>query len=515
MEKNKKLLASMLTAFITLSSTVCGTNVNISAAESKTFDIGGKTATVGDYFQMGTYNNEPILWRCVDVDENGPLILSDKVLCLKAFDAAGDNTNGSHGLNNSLGEMRRSYGSDYWADSNIRDWLNSDANAGEVVWTCGNAPSKDNLEMRGLDEAFLSDEDKAMIDRYNNNIISYDNEAGFLNGFTESEKAAVRSVRQKFILNGYVNGNERSENYHINKYDISEVVQNYDTALGETADDKIFLLSVKQLHSVWKNLGDYFNAVPTKKVAEDHSFWIAENVNCHYWLRDANADIEAPFVRVVENNGKIQITSPYAYNLGVRPAFYLDTAAANITGGTGTETDAYVINGGEAQSTVVEYNAAGGKIYFDTATGTITGADSTITEVTVPRTINGVNVKAVAPNAFTSCTALEKVYCTKESPADNADLYPPKTTIIYNEHPLGFIFGDADADDNITASDAAYVLQKALVRTFELPIERETENWLRYADVDGDEDITSGDAAYVLQKALKSTFELPAEKNNK
>lgn len=36
---------------------------------------------LGDYIRLGSYDGEPILWRCVSVDENGPLMLSDKVLC--------------------------------------------------------------------------------------------------------------------------------------------------------------------------------------------------------------------------------------------------------------------------------------------------------------------------------------------------------------------------------------------------------------------------------------------------
>ena len=29
---------------------------------------------VGDYVKMGTYNNASILWRCVSIDNNGPLM---------------------------------------------------------------------------------------------------------------------------------------------------------------------------------------------------------------------------------------------------------------------------------------------------------------------------------------------------------------------------------------------------------------------------------------------------------
>ena len=30
---------------------------------------------LGDYIRLGSYDGESILWRCVSVDENGPLML--------------------------------------------------------------------------------------------------------------------------------------------------------------------------------------------------------------------------------------------------------------------------------------------------------------------------------------------------------------------------------------------------------------------------------------------------------
>lgn len=39
------------------------------------------TIEIGDYIQMGTYGGVPIVWRCVAKDSNGPLMLSDRVLC--------------------------------------------------------------------------------------------------------------------------------------------------------------------------------------------------------------------------------------------------------------------------------------------------------------------------------------------------------------------------------------------------------------------------------------------------
>ena len=86
---------------------------------------------LGDYIQLGSYDGEPILWRCVSVDENGPLMLSDRVLCdYMPYDArtSENSTSGSHRRSG----YRSKYGSNHWRDSDMRSWLNSDADAGQV-----------------------------------------------------------------------------------------------------------------------------------------------------------------------------------------------------------------------------------------------------------------------------------------------------------------------------------------------------------------------------------------------
>ena len=89
---------------------------------------------LGDYIRLGSYDGEPILWRCVSVDENGPLMLSDKVLCdSMPYDAqtSENSTSGSHHRSG----YRSKYGSNHWRDSDMRSWLNSDAEAGQVKWS--------------------------------------------------------------------------------------------------------------------------------------------------------------------------------------------------------------------------------------------------------------------------------------------------------------------------------------------------------------------------------------------
>lgn len=120
----KKRIMSLLLAAMLLASLVPA-----SAEPGPEADIG-----VGDYLQMGEYYGKPILRRCIAVDGNGPLMLSDRILCYKCFDAKGSSGVGSHARGGD--DSRTDFGSNYWGDSNIRDWLNSDAPAGSVVWSC-------------------------------------------------------------------------------------------------------------------------------------------------------------------------------------------------------------------------------------------------------------------------------------------------------------------------------------------------------------------------------------------
>ena len=80
-----------------------------------------------------------------------------------------------------------------------------------------------------------------------------------------------------------------------------------------------------------------------------------------------------------------------------------------------------------------------------------------------------------------------------------------------SEGTMTFILGDTDGDDQISAADATYVLQKALTDGYSLPIQSRSEDWFKYADVDGDGSLTATDAALILQKTLLETFPFPAE----
>lgn len=280
---------------------------------------------IGDYLQMGTYDGEPILWRCVDIDRNDYLMLSDKILCLKPFDAHVTQSNeiSSHSRGN-----RSSYCSNYWADSNIRSWLNSEESAGNVQWLCGNPPDSAHV-----------------FNKYNN---AYDQEAGFLSNFTELEKKAIKETTQKSLLAECdkdipdVSGTAK----HIISNPISSVIQNYYSAYSEQVTDKMFLLDVQQINIVYDNgslLGDtYYVGKPTENAVNKSDFK-AENLSAdkewYTWLRSPNAN-SPNSVRYV-TVGSIESTTAFYGDKGIRPAFYYNLSDVGIIG-SGTLKDPYI-----------------------------------------------------------------------------------------------------------------------------------------------------------------------------
>lgn len=264
---------------------------------------------VGDYIKMGTYNSASILWRCVSIDDNGPLMLADRIVDTLAYDAkTNDNSNSK---SHSRSYKRDDYGSNYWKDSNMRSWLNSTASAGSVDWLCGNPPK----------------------DGYVSGTSAYNNKAGFLNEFTKSEIAAMKTVTQRSLVShpeynkGIVEGDANSDLYYYT--DISNAVANYDNAYFETTTEKVFLLDVKQANAVWKNLKSYYVAYNNDGMA-----W-------PYWLRtpvtDCNHDM-----RYISSNGEVGRYAPWYSDLGVRPAFYLDSEYFVATSGTGSQSNPYI-----------------------------------------------------------------------------------------------------------------------------------------------------------------------------
>lgn len=315
---------------------------------------------LGDYVQMGSYYNEPILWRVVGfqkVDKNGnvtpndfstthksgylPLLMTDKIITMKSFSPKPTNRVNSYARSN--GTERDNWGSQYWTDSTLRQWLNSDATT--ISWKDGNKP----------DAAHVRD-----------NVNPYDTEEGFLNSkhFSSLERKAMKTVTQKNLLSrwdavdGIKVGGTAEHTYN---YNINETVQNYDTAYYENVRDTMFVLDIRQNDAVYRNsnvLGNNYyignltaaavnNSNLTRDILNSWNWTgkdtYAAGVKWHSWLRSPHSGYSSN-VRYIHINGNASYDRiTVSGSFGVRPAFFLDQSSVVFTGGTGASTSPYTL----------------------------------------------------------------------------------------------------------------------------------------------------------------------------
>ena len=234
------------------------------------------TISVGDSITLGKYNDKKITWTCIDVDNNGALMLASEIICTKEYDASGES---QEYHSDGWGYIRESYGSNCWQDSNIRQWLNS---SGSV--------------------------------NYFHCSPSYANEKGFLSCFSNEELSYISDTTQKTYVNeweiyrnGYVDGGSKETN----DYDISDV----ENAYYKNLTDKFFLLGQEQIVKGQKNVPHIL------RIGEEYFTRMANNNGASY----ENVII----VKGSKNDYSVSIdTNGLGYKnatsqCGIRPAFYL------------------------------------------------------------------------------------------------------------------------------------------------------------------------------------------------
>ena len=182
---------------------------------------------IGDYICLGKYRGMPIIWRYAADDEHGKFILSDKIISAEPFDV-------SYGSSGSHARRGGQTASNYWEDSQIKSWLNSKAERGEVTWLCGAPPS--HYEYYEYNKGFLSDEN-----------------------FSATERAAIKKVRQKTHISPFdaelADGGD-ADSWYSFYYNTTTKVFNeetYDNILYKYTDDMVFLPDLKQIQNVIKN----------------------------------------------------------------------------------------------------------------------------------------------------------------------------------------------------------------------------------------------------------------------
>lgn len=271
----KRRISKIVTLLITLSMIFTMAPVNIKKVHADNSKV-----NIGDYIYLGTYQGEKIKWRCIGEDSNGKLMLSDKILCKKSYDAK------YSGYKNSI---RAGRGSNRWSQSALRHWMNS---AGVVDWSNRSVPSAANVDGEE----------------------SYDEEQGFLSSFTDSELQCVKTITQKTFLNNLdaaeADGGSSKFDFDANGYHrhLFETLAEANDKWYENTTDQFFLIGPEQLLMGSNNIGlDY--------MAPDDSYWLRLPCNTGQSYENVARSIGANRITYARANNS---------NHGVRAAFYLD-----------------------------------------------------------------------------------------------------------------------------------------------------------------------------------------------
>lgn len=309
------------------------------------------TISIGDYIQFGSYYNEPILWRVINIDEDGdPLLFSEYIISIKSFDSAGEN----HYNNNLQNSYNRTKGgSNLWLYSNIGQWLNSSET--KITWL-QNPPSRKNL--------------------YNGQN-PYDQEKGFLadGNFTEDERRVIKEVTHKSILaETDKNLRDGGTEVYLNLSPLTGL-GNYNQAYYHDITEQVFLLDAKELREYVYDNGFDVKARPTQKAVDNSEYkgnlidgYLTPSEYWYYWLRTPNANHvnDVNYVSSYENR-VLNYSASYDRN-GIRPALYLNLKSINYTG-SGTKNNPYVIDTTEIKEEyIVTLDPQGGVVKPSTLT---------------------------------------------------------------------------------------------------------------------------------------------------
>ena len=221
-----------------------------------------------------------------------------KLLCFDAMEPANGNSD------------RRNYGNNRYIYSNLRQWLNSDKGAGQ--WYTA---------QHSADQA---PDSSHVWSGYN----PYNTIAGFLNGFTANERAALLATT------------------------ITVGKSSTDGGGTETCVDKVFPLSCTEVnlsgdHVCGSKLAIFSDnssriATVSASAAANSNYDVDANQAWYYWLRDAYAG-SACYARFVDSGGTLLGGVACCGDLGLRPACNLssDLLVSDTTDSDGCYTIVY------------------------------------------------------------------------------------------------------------------------------------------------------------------------------
>lgn len=379
------------------------------------------------------YNGKAIVWKIADKNHagypaNSVTLITERIISLKCFDAIESGNSDSD---------RKRYGNNRWIYANIRQWLNSQAAAGQ--WYSAQhgqdaPPSNANVW-----------------DNYN----EYQQEAGFLAGFSANFLAALLTTT-----------------HTVGKAQV-------DGGGTESCTDKIFLATCTEVGlsgdvTAGSKLAIFSNdasrqAKPTAEAvskSEYQTSGLNANSFWYWWLADAYAS-DSCSVRRVNSSGALGWNNAYGGRRGVRP---LCNIKSDILVSDNPDSDgAYTIiwnRAPSAPSTITVPETVRGGSTLEISWGTSTDADGNLSGYILERQNNGgswaqvykgINRNYTDNITFGWTSVAYRVRAYDSAGAESANTTSPTRTVVNNTPPT--ISGsDSDLGAKTGAFSQAYTV---------------------------------------------------------
>ncbi|MBP3361539.1 MAG: hypothetical protein J6N52_11830 [Clostridia bacterium] len=263
----------------------------------------------GSYISFGKLNGEALIWKAAGADSNGYLLLSEKIVGAGAFNASSDT------VRDDL--YRQTHGSNFWGNSSLHDWLNSDE---EVVTYTGAVPDANHI-----------------LNGRNN----YENKPGFLYEFSDAEKNHISLSENKAVLSYLDCGSSTGGNeVYSGGRDISEI-GSFENAFYKTFKEKVFVPDRMVIYNELLRDGLKLKELTASALLNTAPESMPVN---KFWTKTPQGD-NTSNVYVCETDGREFYMSPYnAYNsdVGIVPALYV--ADAKVKSGAGTMENPYILD---------------------------------------------------------------------------------------------------------------------------------------------------------------------------
>lgn len=232
---------------------------------------------------------EPIVWLKADKDHtdypaNSTTLITEKIITLRAVDAKEPNNTDSN---------RKNYGNNKYSVSNIDQWLNSDAAAGQwytAKHEADQAPTTVSTHVSAN---------------------TYTEDAGFLNGFSSYFKSQLLETTLKVALNTVTDGGDYES--ITRKIFLASRAETFGAAENSVMEGS--LLSIFS-----ENTNACRIAYVTQACVDDSDYSSdpAAGAAWHWWLRTPNSS-NSYSVRRVVSIGTLDYYDARGGNIGVRP----------------------------------------------------------------------------------------------------------------------------------------------------------------------------------------------------